>query len=106
MQMPPAPTCKPWPVVLDHLRHPIVLAPLAGGASTPQLTAAVSEAGGFGFLAGGYLSPEVLEERIAEVRQLTEAPFGVNLFVPGDPDVPTPGLDSYLETIAGEASRD
>jgi NAD(P)H-dependent flavin oxidoreductase YrpB (nitropropane dioxygenase family) len=33
-------------VVLDELKHPIVLAPLAGGASTPELTAAVSEAGG------------------------------------------------------------
>jgi nitronate monooxygenase len=33
-------------MVLDELKHPIVLAPLAGGASTPELTAAVSEGGG------------------------------------------------------------
>src|SRR5690242_21833183 len=71
--------------VLDELRHPIVLAPLAGGASTPALTAAVSEAGGFGFLAGGYLTSEALEARIEEVRDRTPAPYGVNLFVPGDP---------------------
>ena len=33
---------------------PVVGAPLSGGASTPELAAAVSEAGGFGFLAAGY----------------------------------------------------
>jgi nitronate monooxygenase len=92
-------------VVLDGLQHPIVLAPLAGGASTPELTAAVSEAGGLGFLASGYLSTDALEERIARVRELTDAPFGVNLFVPGDPDAPTEGLEDYLRRVAPEASR-
>jgi nitronate monooxygenase len=33
-------------LLLDRLAVPIVLAPLAGGPSTPELTAAVSEAGG------------------------------------------------------------
>lgn len=92
-------------VVLDELRHPIVLAPLAGAASTPELTAAVSEAGGFGFLASGYLAPEELEERISRVRELTDAPFGVNLFVPGDPHAEMPGLDDYLDRVAQDASR-
>lgn len=92
-------------MVLDQLQHPIVLAPLAGGVSTPELTAAVSEAGGLGFLASGYLSPEALEERIARVRELTDAPFGVNLFVPGDPEAETPGLQDYLRELAPEAAR-
>jgi nitronate monooxygenase len=92
-------------VVLDELAHPIVLAPLAGGSSTPELTAAVSEAGGLGFLASGYLSPEGLEERMVRIRELTEAPFGVNLFVPGDPAAATPGLEDYLRRIAPEAAR-
>jgi nitronate monooxygenase len=92
-------------VVLDELQHPIVLAPLAGGASTPALTAAVSEAGGFGFLAGGYLTAETLEGRVEEIRSRTEAPFGVNLFVPGDPAAETPGLEDYLTTVAPEATR-
>jgi nitronate monooxygenase len=92
-------------VVLDELRHPIVLAPLAGGASTPELTATVSEAGGLGFLASGYLSPEALEERMARVRELTDAPFGVNLFVPGSPHAETARLESYLSELAPEASR-
>ena len=42
-------------VILDLCREPVVLAPLAGGPSTPELAAAVSEAGGLGFLAAGYL---------------------------------------------------
>ncbi|HWD44202.1 MAG TPA: nitronate monooxygenase, partial [Actinomycetota bacterium] len=49
---------------LDRLAVPIVLAPLAGGPSTPELTAAVSDAGGFGFLAGGYLTVSALAERL------------------------------------------
>jgi nitronate monooxygenase len=89
--------------VLDPLRHPIVLAPLAGGPSTPELTAAVVEAGGFGFLAAGYLSAEVLGERIAATRALTAGALGVNLFVPGppsDPDV----VAAYAERLAPEAA--
>ncbi|MEU8082480.1 nitronate monooxygenase [Micromonospora sp. NPDC049101] len=43
--------------VLGRLRHPIVAAPMAGGASTPALVGEVSAAGGLGFLAAGYRSP-------------------------------------------------
>jgi nitronate monooxygenase len=92
-------------MVLDELEHRIVLAPLAGGASTPELTAAVSEAGGLGFLASGYRTPEALEERMVTVRELTDAPFGVNLFVPGDPDARTQGLEDYLRRVVPDASR-
>ena len=42
-----------------HLRHPIIQAPMAGGPSTPALAAAVSDAGGIGFLAAGYKTPEI-----------------------------------------------
>ena len=41
---------------------PIVQAPMAGGPSTPALTAAVADAGGYGFVAAGYLSAERLRE--------------------------------------------
>jgi nitronate monooxygenase len=65
---------------LSELRVPVVLAPMAGGPSTPALAAAVSDAGGLGFLAAGYRSAEALAEQIAATRELTSAPFGVNLF--------------------------
>jgi nitronate monooxygenase len=85
------------------LGWPIVGAPMAGGPSTPRLAAAVSDAGGLGFLAGGYLSPEVMERQIEELRRLTASPFGVNLFVPGSPDVDREALDDYLASLRAEA---
>jgi nitronate monooxygenase len=48
------------PVLFDTLGVPIVLAPMAGGPTTPELVAAVSQAGGLGFLAAGYLSADAL----------------------------------------------
>lgn len=61
---------------------PIVGAPMAGGPSTPALAAAVSNAGGLGFVAGGYLSADRLADDIAAARAATTGPIGANLFVP------------------------
>ena len=89
-------------LVLDGLAVPIVLAPLAGGPSTPELTAAVSNAGGFGFLAAGYLTVSALAERLERTRTLTDAPIGVNLFIPGTP-APPQAVDAYAARLADEA---
>lgn len=81
-----------WPntVLTERLgiRYPIIQAPMAGGPGTPQLVAAVSNAGGLGCLAGGYLHAEPLRQVIAEVRALTDQPFAVNLSAahPAKPD--------------------
>ena len=72
--------------LLRRLERPIVAAPMAGGPSTPELVAAVNDAGGLGFLAGGYLTANALADRIVETRAITAAGFGVNLFVPADLD--------------------
>ena len=72
--------------LLQSLERRVVAAPMAGGPSTPELVAAVGGAGGLGFLAGGYLTADALAERIADTRDLTAVPFGVNLFVPADLD--------------------
>ena len=53
-------------VIFERLSVPIVQAPLAGGPSTPELAAAVSEAGGLGFVAAGYRTPDALRKDIAE----------------------------------------
>jgi nitronate monooxygenase len=90
--------------VLDRLEVPIILAPLAGGPSTPELAAAVCEGGGLGFIAGGYLTAAALDARIAGLRELTRRPFGVNLFVPGQAADPAVYAD-YARTMpegAGE----
>ena len=70
-------------MILDSCDIPVVLAPLAGGPSTPELAAAVSNAGGLGFLAAGYLPAVELAERRRRLAGLTSRPFGVNVFVPG-----------------------
>ncbi|MGZ4111296.1 MAG: NAD(P)H-dependent flavin oxidoreductase [Tumebacillaceae bacterium] len=63
------------------IEYPILLGPMAGVTSTPQLVAAVSNAGGLGSYGGGYLTPEQLRQAIREIRALTDRPFAVNLFV-------------------------
>jgi len=61
---------------------PIVGAPMAGGPGTPALAAAVSNAGGLGFIPAGYLSAERFADDIVAARKATTGPLGVNLFVP------------------------
>jgi nitronate monooxygenase len=90
---------------ISQLELPIVQAPMGGGPSTPALAAAVSEAGGLGFLAAGYRSPAAVRDDIAEVRRLTERPFGVNLFVPGPARADRDALEAYASTLGGEAER-
>lgn len=92
-------------MILDRTSAPIVLAPMAGGPSTPALCAAVSDAGGLGLIAGAYRAPAALAADIAAVRALTSAPFGVNLFVPRVDAVPGDELDAYLDHLRGEAER-
>jgi nitronate monooxygenase len=86
-------------VILGELRHPIVLAPLAGGPSTPALAGAVCEAGALGFLGAGYLTADRMRDDIRALRELTAAPFGVNLFVPGSPGVDEEAVHAYVERL-------
>jgi nitronate monooxygenase len=86
------------------LRVPIVQAPLAGGASTPALTAAVAQAGAFGFVAAGYRTPDALRDDIRATRELTDAPFGVNVFVPGHASE-RQRYERYIEALRDEAGR-
>jgi nitronate monooxygenase len=81
---------------------PLVLAPLAGGPSTPELTAAVTDAGGLGTLAFGYLSAADAAARLAAVRGLTAGPFGVNLFVPSAPYADAAGLASFRAALLAD----
>ena len=67
------------------VRYPIIQAPMAGGPTTPELVASVSEAGGLGSLGLAYTPPDAMRSAIAAVRERTEKPFGVNLFVLGRP---------------------
>jgi len=46
------------------IKHPILQAPMAGGPTTPDLVAAVSNAGGLGSLGAGYLTPDQIRSAI------------------------------------------
>jgi nitronate monooxygenase len=85
-------------------RVPIVQAPLAGGASTPALTAAVVRAGAFGFVAAGYKTPDALGDDIRATRELADEPFGVNVFVPGHA-TERRRYERYIEALRDEAGR-
>ena len=56
---------------------------IMGGAmswvSERHLVAAISDAGGFGVIACGAMTPDLLDTEIAETRRRTAKPFGVNL---------------------------
>ncbi|HET7397283.1 MAG TPA: nitronate monooxygenase [Intrasporangium sp.] len=104
-------------MVINTLDSRVIAAPMAGGPSTPELVAAVGEAGGLGFLAGGYLPVNALAEQIAEVWATTSRPFGVNLFVPAVANTYAAARDglagaereravaAYRTMLAGEAER-
>src|SRR5690348_15996519 len=78
---------------------------MAGGPSTPALAAAVSDAGGLGFLAAGYTTADRLAEQLESVRATTSAPVGVNLFVLERQEPDAARLTAYrraLEPVAAE----
>jgi len=91
-----------------HLREltcPVIVAPMAGGPSTPELAAAGSNAGGLGFVPGGYLTAEVFAGRITAARGLTTGPVGANLFVPGPSTAVPASIESYAKALAEDAER-
>ena len=104
---PPARHCGGMPAhqrLRDLSRFPLVVSPMAGGPSTPALVVAAAEAGAVGFLAAGYKSAAEMRTEIAAVRSATPAPFGVNVFVPGEPTRSSRG-SGRLRAHAGGGGR-
>ena len=93
------------PPTFPALQHPLVQAPLAGGPSTPDLAAAVSEAGGLGFLAAGYQPVDGLAQALQRARELTDAPIGVNLFYLQEEQVEQDELSAYRSQLEPEAAE-
>ncbi len=90
---------------ITKLQIPLIQAPMAGGPSTPALAAAVSNSGGLGFLAAGYITADRLAEDIKKTRTLTASPFGVNLFVPSPSAAKPEDIAAYREALAADAQR-
>ncbi len=67
-----------------NIKYPILLSGMSW-ISTPEMVAAVSNAGGLGILATGPLNAEMTRASIRRIRELTDKPFGANatLLFPG-----------------------
>jgi nitronate monooxygenase len=86
------------------IRHPIIQSGMSRVAG-PELVAAVSNAGGLGILAALRLEPDELRAQIRHIRELTGAPFGVNLWL--HPAVISPAAPQSIdpEVLAGAQQK-
>ena len=84
------------------LRLPLIVAPMAGGPTTPELVAAGSAAGALGSFGFAYTQPDEMKRQAAAVRAKTDRPFGINLFVAPQPS-PIPAAEQVraLEAVGG-----
>ena len=83
--------------ILDILgtRYPIIQGPI-GELNDPKMVAAVSEAGAFGMLALGFVTDlDRIRQMIAEIKALTDKPFGANLMIAMNPN-----NEAILEVLA------
>lgn len=96
--MPGAPFSTPLCDLLG-IRHPLVLAGMAGGATTPELVAGVSAAGGLGTFGASMMSAEALAEAVRRACALTDAPVGVNVLL-ATPVAPVPGAPDPRAALA------
>lgn len=99
-----------WPrnrlTELLGVEHAIVQAPMAS-VTTPELVAAVSNAGGLGSLGAAMLSPDALRDAVRAIRSQTDRPFAVNLFAwppvasaaPGAVDAMVDALRPFRERL-------
>lgn len=71
---------------------------MAGGPDSPELAAAVSNAGGLGSIGCAYLSIEGIEAVGSAVRRLTDRPFALNLFVRQEPE-PEPEAERRVQPV-------
>ncbi len=76
--------------------YPIIQGPMAGGANTPAMVAAATEAGGLGSLGASMISLDTIRAEVAEIRRLTSRPFMLNFFVQ---ETPSPSEEEVQRAI-------
>ena len=72
-----------------------IMAGAMSWVSERHLVAAISNAGGFGVIACGAMTPDLLDAEIAATKALTDRPFGVNLIT----------MHPQLETLIGVCAK-
>ena len=81
------------------IQYPIFLAPMAG-TTTPQLAAAVSNAGGLGSLGLATSSLEAARQAIRDTKQLTNKPFNCNFFCHQPPVADATTEQAWIDYIS------
>lgn len=81
------------------LDYPIIQAPMAGGVTTSRFVSTVSNAGALGMIGAGYMQPDELRLQIREIKSLTTRTFGVNLFIPEQPEISEEGINEANELL-------
>jgi nitronate monooxygenase len=89
---------------MRDLIRPVVVAPMAGGPTTPALVEAAVRAGATAFLAAGYKTPAALETELRRLRA-TNLPYGLNIFVPMPPPPDLAAIGRYRRLLQPEADR-
>ena len=82
------------------IQWPIIQAPMAD-AATVELAAAVSNAGALGSIACAYMTPQEIHTHIRKIRDLTDKPFNVNLFIPEKYNVSKEKIDAVNHVMQG-----
>jgi enoyl-[acyl-carrier protein] reductase II len=65
---------------LFNIEYPIIMGGMAW-SGTAKLAAAVSNAGGLGMIGSGAMRAEQLRDAIAQIKKLTDRPYGVNIML-------------------------
>jgi nitronate monooxygenase len=99
------PGSRALPGLRELSRWPIIVSPMAGGPSAPELVIAAAQAGALGFLAAGYQDAAVMTAQIAAVRDRSAAPFGVNVFMPQPSAADPARLAAYAAEVEPDARR-
>ena len=87
-------------IKIQQLTMPIFLAPMAGGFNTPELVAAVANAGGVGSFGFAYSSPEAIDHALGTTAALTNGPINANFFVFPEVSAPQPErLEAALQAV-------
>jgi nitronate monooxygenase len=81
------------------IRYPIIQGPFGGGASSANLAATVSNAGGLGSFGVHTFTPQQIAETAGAIRKLTDKPFALNLWVPKG-QLPAPSEAQFERSLA------
>ncbi|HVY48588.1 MAG TPA: nitronate monooxygenase, partial [Minicystis sp.] len=98
---------SPSPAALSRLvsiDHPIVQAPMAG-VSTPEMAAAVAEAGGLGSLGVGATDADGARRMIAAFRARSRRSLNVNVFCHAPAEADAAREAAWIERLRPELAR-